>query len=273
MSVSYMLEDDLLKHLPFSDAAVNLTTTMSGWGKGLSAAYAQLYPKVYKTYQDEQEEYKLSLGKAWIGKEKDDLADLICLPVKTLVKDWGDIDVTKAALEDLGKVSVNYTDIIMPIVITGSLEESLSLLREKLPADPKIHYWVGIATERAKKEELERDKQRVFLTTRNDIKERFSKEDIVRYIGDRLAEKDLSWDTILPVVLQEDPTSILPVENDKPIHHLNYWGHKDYAKRIGHWCDIGIAISDDSDVSIPYNEHIQSLRKAGLGIEFKDIKA
>lgn len=262
MTVSYILDDDLLKYLPYADAAVNLTTVYSDWTVGLSKAYADRFPKVYSMYRQEQEEDGLiKLGDVWRGKEDKNSPSVICAVVKILGKDWSDDTVTKETLQRVAKLCTGYKDVIMPITIIGDLEESMAFMREALSAVPDTHFWVGISKTRADEKSFKRDKIRVLLLQNGNLKQ---DEKLLNRIRSTLGNKSLDLSDIQIVSFNAD-ADMWP---DNGIPKIVYPKEAQYFDRLAMYSDLGFAFVKARDVDIRFNAVIQQLRKAGLDIEY-----
>lgn len=239
MPVNYILDDDLLRHLPHCDAAINLTTLYDPWKVGLTHAYAETYPKVYESFKEAQEDFSIKLGEAWISKENDTSPDVICISLKTSVSMENDIDIIKEVLGKLPEICKDYNDVIMPVIITGELEESMKLIERYLAkTDVKTNFWVGVSATRAKDKGF--PKKEILFVSR--------------------AHKDLSPDKLKPAIKED--------LGDSKLYKLYTKKNFVSAERLIHWCDRGYALIDETRPNIPFNDYIHSLIKGGLDVKF-----
>lgn len=265
MTVCYMLEEDLLKHLDSADIAVNLTTLASPWSVGLSEAYAKKFPNIYKEYEQEQEEFKIRLSVPWHREDKDSKKTLYCLPVKTLAKDWGDKDVLKDALVAMGKEISGDVDVIMPITIVGELQESIDFIKSCLPSKDRVHYWVGISEKRAKEKEFKRDKVRVFLTGLKNT----PTEHIKEKLEEVLLERKLFLEDIQIVTMEHNKSFWPEIKvGDKTTEPIVYASDKNSINRIIHYSDFGLAFLAKDDTDIKFNGFVQALRTNKLAVDY-----
>lgn len=265
MTVNYILEEDLLKHLPFATGAVNLTTLMSPWSVGLAEAYAKKFPDIYKKYTEDQDNYKLRLSEPWVETDEKSGKTLYCLPIKTLAKDWGDQEVTAKALENLSKSLSGHLDIIMPITIIGDLSDSMQFLKKHLGNSEDIHFWVGISEKRALENKFKRDKIRVFLTGLKEL----PKDKIYGKLEEVLAGRNLKLEDI-DVITMKHNKDYWPnkTKDGKPINHIVYPSDVKMLPRIIHFSDFGLAFLGEDDTDIKFNGFVQNLRKEKLDVEY-----
>lgn len=239
MPVNYILDDDLLRHLPYCDAAVNLTTVYDPWKIGLAHAYAEKYPKLYERFKEDQEEFKIKLGEPWISKEDDKSPDVICISLKTSNGMKNELDTIKDVLAKLPEICKDYRDVIMPIIITGELEESMKLIEKYLgKTDVKTNFWVGISAKRAKEKGF--PKKEIIFVSR--------------------AHSDLSPSKLTAPITEDLKGSKL----------YKLYTKKNFvsSERLIHWCSRGYALIDESRPNITFNDYIHSLTKGGLDVKF-----
>lgn len=240
--VFYILEDDLLKHLPYCNAAVNLTTCMEPWKLGLSRAYAEKFPSVYKRYKESQDEFKVAKSEPIVDRENDKHPYVVNLPLKTSRTDTMSDKDLKKALANLSEVCKDYNDVIMPIIITGTLSESLDTMKKYLDNKYKTRFWVGISKSRAEKEDLEKDDTRIFISSSVNVNK--------KYVIKTLAKDNY--------VLGNGAVYMSQLSLGDP-------------NKISHWCDVGYAFIDEDKPNIKFNSFIQQLMLKGLGVKFVPI--